>query len=170
MSQKFLQCSVFPVQRIALAIGLFLLPVSASAQHREGGALSRLAGDWSGEGTVKTSAGNERIRCKVHYDVASDGTSLQQTLRCASDSYKLEVRSKVAATGTRLAGKWNEVTRDTIGNISGTITGTGIRAMIDGIGFTAHLAISIQANRQSITIDPTGATDISQVAIMLTRI
>ncbi len=141
-----------------------------SAQDREGGAFSGFAGDWSGEGTVKTSAGNERIRCKVHYDVASDGTSLEQTLHCASDSYKLEVKSKVAATGTRLAGKWNEVTRDTIGNISGTITGTGIRAMIDGIGFTAHLAISIQANRQSITIDPTGATDISQVAIMLTRI
>ncbi len=116
------------------------------------------------------AAGNERIRCKVHYDVVSDGTSLDQTLRCASASYKLEVRSKVAAMGTRLAGKWNEITRDTIGNISGTITSTGIRAMIDGIGFTAELVMSIQANRQSITINPTGATDISQVAITLTRI
>jgi hypothetical protein len=169
MSRKFLQCSVFRVQRIALAIGLFLLPVSASAQPREGGALSRFAGDWSGEGTIKTSAGNERIRCKVHYDVTSGAASLDQTLRCASDSYNLEVRSKVAATGNRLAGKWNEVTRDMIGNISGTITSTGLRAMIDGIGFTADLAISIQANRQSITIVPTGATDISHVAITLTR-
>jgi hypothetical protein len=106
----------------------------------------------------------------VHYDVASDGTSLDQTMNCASDSYKLQVRSKVAATGSRFAGKWNEVSRDTIGNISGTITSTGIRGKIDGIGFTADLAISIQANRQSVTIDPTGATDISQVAITLTRI
>jgi hydrogenase maturation factor HypE len=70
----------------------------------------------------------------------------------------------------RSVGKWNEVTRDTIGNISGTITNTGIRANIDGIGFTADLAMTIQANRQSITINPTGATDISQVAITLTRI
>jgi hypothetical protein len=168
MSRIFPQCSVFRVQRIALAIGLFLLPVSASAQ-REGGAFSRFAGDWSGEGTVKMSAGNERLRCKAHYDVTSDGTSLEQTLVCASDSYKLEVRSKVAATGTRFAGKWNEVTRDTIGNISGTITSTGIRGKIDGIGFTADLAMSTQANRQTVTIDPTGATDISQVAITLTR-
>jgi hypothetical protein len=30
--------------------------------------------------------------------------------------------------------------------------------------------MSTQANRQSVTIDPTGATDISQVAITLTRI
>jgi hypothetical protein len=170
MSRIFPQWSVFRVQPMALAIGLFLLPFAASAQRHEGGAFSRFAGDWSGEGIVKTSAGNERIRCKVHYDVASDGASLDQTMNCASDSYKLEVRSKVAATGTRFAGKWNEVTRDTIGNISGTITNMGIRGKIDGIGFTADLAISIQANRQSVTIDPTGATDISQVAITLTRI
>src|ERR1700739_3857619 len=136
MSRIFPQWSVFRVQRLGLAVGLLLLPVSASAPQHEGGAVSRFAGDWSGEGTVKTSAGNERIRCKAHYDVASDGTSLQQTLRCASDSSKLEVRSKVAATGTRFAGKWNEVTRDTIGNISGTITNMGVRGKIDGIGFT----------------------------------
>jgi hypothetical protein len=169
MSRKFPQCSFPKVQRIALAFGLILLPVSASAQQRAGGAFSQFAGDWSGEGTVKTAAGPERIRCKVHYDVASDGASLDQNLHCASASYKLEIRSKVAAKGTRLAGKWNEVTRDTIGNISGTMTSTGIQAMIDGIGFTADLAMSIEANRQSITINPTGATDISQVAITLTR-
>ena len=170
MSRIFPQGNVFRLQRIALATGLFLLPVSAPAQQHEGGAFSRFAGNWSGEGTVKTSAGNERIRCKAHYDVTSDGTSLEQTLVCASDSYKLEVRSNVAAMGTRFAGKWNEVTRDTIGNISGTITSKGIRGKIDGIGFTADLAISTQANRQSVTIDPTGATEISQVAITLTRI
>jgi hypothetical protein len=167
VSRIFSQCNA---QRTVLAIGLFLLPICASAQQHEGGAFSRFAGDWSGEGTVMTSGGKERIRCKAHYTVTSDGTSLEQTLRCASDSYKLEVRSKVAATGTRFAGKWNEVTRDTIGNISGTIISTGIRGKIDGIGFTADLAMSTQANRQSVTIDPTGATDISQVAITLTRI
>jgi hypothetical protein len=170
MSQIFPQYSVFRMRRIALAVGMFLLAASTSAQQREGGAFSRFAGDWSGEGAVKTSAGNERLRCKAHYDVTSDGTSLDQTLFCASASYKLEIRSKVAATGTKFAGKWNEVTRDTIGNISGTISSTGIRGKIDGIGFTADLAISTQVNRQSVTIDPTGATDISQVAITLRRI
>ena len=167
MSRIFPQWCVFRVPQVALAIGLLLLPVSTFAQ--QGGAFSRFAGDWSGEGTVKTSAGNERLRCKAHYDVTSDGASLEQTLRCASDSYKLEVRTKVVATGTRFAGKWNEVTRDTIGNISGTITSAGIHGKIDGIGFTADLAISTQANRQSVTIDPTGATEISRVAITMTR-
>ncbi len=170
MSRKFPQSNVFQVQNIALAIGLFFLPVSASAQQPAGSAFSQFAGDWSGEGTVKTTAGPEKIRCKVHYDVASGGASLGQILNCASASYKLEIRSKVAAKGTRFSGKWNEITRDTIGNISGTITDTGIRGKIDGIGFTADMAMSIEANRQSITINPTGATDISQVAITLTRI
>jgi hypothetical protein len=170
MSLKFPQRSVITVQRIALATGLFLLPVHASAQSGAGGAFSQFAGDWSGEGTVKTTAGPEKIRCKVHYDVASNGASLDQTLHCASASYKLEIRSKVAAKGSQLAGKWHEITRDTVGNLSGTITDTGIKAMIDGIGFTANLAMAIEANRQSITINPTGATDISQVAITLNRI
>jgi hypothetical protein len=170
MSRIYPQYSASRVPQIALAIGLFLLPASTSAQQQEGGAFSRFAGDWSGEGTVKTSAGRERLRCRAHYDVTSDGTSLEQTLHCASDSYKLEVKTKVVATGTRFAGKWNEVTRDTIGNISGTITNAGIRGKIDGIGFTADLAISAQANHQSVTIDPTGATEISHVSINLTRI
>ncbi len=170
MSRKFPQSRISMVQKIALALAMTVLPFSVSAQQRPDGAFSQFAGDWAGEGSVKTTAGHERIRCKVHYDVASDGMSLDQTLHCASDSYKLEVKSKVAAKGTKLAGKWNEITRDTIGNISGTITNTEIRATIEGIGFTADLAMSIQANRQSITINPTGATDISQVAITLTRI
>jgi hypothetical protein len=166
----FSRCNVFLMHKTALAIVLFLLPASTFAQQREGGAFSRFAGDWSGEGTVKTSAGSERIRCKAHYNVTPDGASLEQMLRCASDSYKLDIRTKVSATGTRFAGKWNEVSRDTIGNISGSITPTGIHGRIDGIGFTADVGIAIQTNRQSVTIDPEGATDISKVAITLTRI
>src|SRR5271169_3871502 len=137
MSLESAQHRVFSALQIALACALLCLPVGASAQQQ--GVFSRFAGDWSGEGTVKISAGRERIRCKAHYTVTPDGTSLEQTLRCASDSYKLEV------------------------------TSTGIRGKIDGIGFTADLVISTQANRQSVIIDPTGATDISHVSITMTR-
>jgi hypothetical protein len=167
MSLKSVQHRVFPALQMALACGLSCLPVGASAQQQ--GVFSRFAGDWSGEGTVRISAGPERIRCKAHYTVTPDGASLEQTLRCASDSYRLEVRSNVVATGTTFLGKWNEVTRDTIGNLSGTVTSAGIRGKIDGIGFTADLAISTQANRQSVIIDPTGATDISHISITMTR-
>jgi hypothetical protein len=172
MSRRSPTNSAFLTLPIALAFGLSFSPICASAQQREGaqGIFSRFAGDWSGEGTVKTAEGaHERIRCKAHYVVTSDGTSLEQTLRCASDSYKLEIRSKVVSHGTTFAGKWNETTRDTIGNVSGMITSAGIRGKIDGIGFTADLAISTQANHQSVTIDPTGASDISHVSITMTR-
>src|SRR5579863_5076312 len=127
MSRKIPQSSDSKAQKIALALAMTVLPFSVSAQ---GGAFSQFAGNWSGEGTVKTTSGPERIRCKVHYDVAPDGLSLDQTLHCASDSYKMEVKSKVSAKGTQIVGKWNETTRDTIGNISGTISGSEIRATI----------------------------------------
>jgi hypothetical protein len=169
MSLRTPASGAFSVLQIAFAFGLALSPICVSAQQQ--GIFSRFAGDWSGEGTVKTAeGGHERIRCKAHYNVAPDGASLEQNLRCASDSYKLEIRSKVVSNGNTFTGKWTEITRDTIGNVSGTITGSGIRGKIDGIGFTAELAISTQANRQSVTIDPTGASDISHVSITMTKI
>jgi hypothetical protein len=167
MSLKSTKHGAFSAAQIALAFGLLFSPVGTSAQQQ--GAFSRFAGDWSGEGTVKTTAGHERIRCRAHYTVTPDGASLEQSLHCASDSYKLDVKTTVVATGSTFTGKWTEATRDTIGNLSGTITSAGIRGKIDGIGFTADLAISTQANRQSVTIDPTGATDISHVSITMTR-
>jgi hypothetical protein len=155
-----------------LAFGLFVFPACSFAQQKTGveNTFARFAGEWSGDGTIKMTAGSsEKIRCKAKYIVTSNGTSLEQIVHCASDSYKLEIRSKVVSNGTTFAGKWSELTRDRIGNVSGTVTSAGIRGKIDGIGFTADLAISTQANRQSVTLDPTGATDISHVSITLIK-
>ena len=172
MSWRSRKNNAFSAVQIVLAFGLAFLPACTFAQQREGveNSFAQLAGQWSGDGTIKMVAGsNEKTRCKAIYVVTSNGTSLEQILHCASDSYKFEVRSKVVSNGTKFAGKWAELTRDRIGNVSGTVTSAGIRGKIDGIGFTADLAILTQANRQSVTIDPTGATDISHVSITMTK-
>ena len=101
-----------------------------AATASAGGVLSQFAGDWSGESTVTTTAGPERIRCKVHYDVAPDAppsSDPQLRKRQLQDGRKKQgLRGGHAATG-----KWNEITRDTIGNLSGTIANSEIKATME---------------------------------------
>ena len=71
-----------------------------------------LSGSWSGSGTITMSNGAaERIRCRATYAVNGAGRALQQTLRCASDSYRLEISSNVVSEGGALSGSWSEATR-----------------------------------------------------------
>jgi len=53
----------------------------------------------------------ERIRCRATYAVNGAGRALQQTLRCASDSYRLDISSNVVSEGGALSGSWSEATR-----------------------------------------------------------
>src|ERR1700744_1237291 len=63
----------------------------ANAQPAKG-PFARLAGSWSGSGTIAASNGSrERIRCVATYAVGGGGHALAQNLRCASDSYKFFV-------------------------------------------------------------------------------
>ena len=57
-----------------------------------------MAGNWSGAGTVTLDDGStERIRCRASYAVGAGGNGLNQTLICASDSYKFNLSSNVIA-------------------------------------------------------------------------
>ena len=57
-----------------------------------------MAGVWSGGGTVTLDDGStERIRCRATYAVGDGGNGLNQSLTCASDSYKFDLTSNVIA-------------------------------------------------------------------------
>ncbi len=146
------------------------LTCMASTAGAAGGPFSDLAGYWSGEGTISVASGaNERIRCKVTYAVDASGDSLNQTLRCASDSYKLEISSNVVASGGSVSGTWSEATRSATGNIQGRISGGQVSGTIVGVGFTAGLSLSTRGRTQSVTIRPTGSTDIRDVTITMRK-
>jgi hypothetical protein len=134
------------------------------------GPFSDYAGYWSGEGTISVANGaNERIRCKATYAVDASGSSLNQTLRCASDSYKLEISSNVVSSGGALSGTWTEATRNATGNIQGRVSGGQISGTIVGVGFTAGLSLSTRGKTQSVTIRPSGSTDIRDVTITMRK-
>ena len=124
------------------ASGLLLISAQGHAAPGSDGPFLGLSGHWSGAGTVTMTNGvTERIRCKATYAVNATGKAVQQTLRCASDSYRVEISSNVISEGGSLSGSWAEATRGVSGNVSGRASGTAISANVAGAGFTARVDV-----------------------------
>ena len=127
--------------------GLVAVLLAVSGGAWAAGPFDTFAGAWSGTGTIAMNDGHsERIRCKAVYEVTPSGIILHQNLRCASDSYKFEVRSSLQADGDQLTGTWSEVTRQATGKVSGTISGGQISTSVDGTGFSASLNVTTRGN------------------------
>ena len=155
-------------QGLSIAISITLM-LFASVGHAETGPFAGLAGNWSGNGTISLGNGSrESIRCRARYSVSADGNGLQQSLRCASDSYRFEVSSTVESRGGSLSGSWSEATRNVSGQISGRAAGGHIRARVDAGVFAADLTVNTSGNQQSVAIVPQG-TDIRIVAVTMSR-
>ena len=163
-----MQVRIMPWAARALTASLFWsAALGASAQA--GGPFEKLAGAWTGNGTIAMSDGHsERIRCRANYEVTPSGIILHQDLRCASDSYKFEVKSSLVVSGNELTGTWSETTRQVTGSVTGTIQGEQISTSVSGTGFSATLGVTTRGNAQSVSIKPEG-TDIQSVQIAMKR-
>ncbi|MDR3467467.1 MAG: hypothetical protein P4M07_16170 [Xanthobacteraceae bacterium] len=128
-----------------------------------------LAGVWSGSGSIALADGHrERIKCRASYAVSAAGTDLQQTLRCASDSYKFELSSNVRSTGGQIEGTWSEATRNVSGSIEGRVQGGLFQVVVSSPAFTANLSMRTHGNSQTVSISSQG-TEFSGVTITLAR-
>ncbi len=114
-----------------------------------------------------SNGSSERIRCKATYAVNDSGKSLNQSIRCASDSYRLEISANVTVSGGAISGTWTEATRHATGNLSGRASGSEIQARVDGAGFSAGLQVRFHGDKQTVSIRPTEGTDVANVAITL---
>jgi len=146
-----------------------LLLAAAPGHAQRGGPFTGLSGSWSGAGTINLqNGGSERIRCRAAYTVGADGASLQQSLRCASDSYRFELSSNVQAQGNAISGTWSETTRGASGSVAGRASGGQIDVRVDSPGFAANLAVTTRGDRQAISIRSQG-TELTSASITLTR-
>lgn len=128
-----------------------------------------LAGVWSGTGAISLADGHkERIKCRATYAVDDTGANLQQTLRCASDSYKFELGSNVRAIGNRIEGSWTETTRNVGGAIEGKAAGGSFNVVVSSPAFTANLSLATRGNSQTVKITSQG-TEFTGVTITLAR-
>src|SRR6478736_8814889 len=151
----------------AAGVGAVLM-LSVSVSHAQSGPFTGFNGSWSGNGTVALSGGTtERIRCKASYNVNSTGLGLKQTLRCASDSYKVDLSTDVTSQGDRISGNWSEASRNIFGNLQGTAGGGKIDVFVEASGFAANLTLRTNGNKQTVQISSKG--EIRGVNITMVR-
>jgi hypothetical protein len=149
----------------AVAAAIVLAPTIV---HADSAPFANFAGSWSGNGTISIAdGGTERIRCRGTYTVDGSGNNLHQVLRCASDSYKFELTSDVAASGSNVSGSWNEASRGVSGSIQGSISNGQISALVQTNGYAATFSVITRGNKQSVNISSKG--ELRGVTISLAR-
>jgi hypothetical protein len=135
---------------VAACAGLLL---SNSAGYAQSGPFAGLAGVWSGGGTVTLDDGStERIRCRATYAVGAGGNGLNQSLTCASDSYRFNLSSNVIASGGSLSGTWTESSRGVNGSLEGRASNGIFQLVASAPGFNANISLRTSGNKQSVVI------------------
>jgi len=135
------------------AAALLVAALWGSTSHAQSGPFAGMAGVWSGGGTVTLDDGStERIRCRATYAVGAGGNGLQQTLTCASDSYKFNLTSNVVAQGSAVSGTWSETSRNINGSLEGRSGGGVFQVVASAPGFTANITLTTRGTKQSVVI------------------
>jgi hypothetical protein len=149
---------------IAIAAPFVLIPDSAS--RADSSPFDTLLGSWGGSGEMNLDKGRtERIKCNAYY--TGGGAELGLAIRCQSESYKIEIRSKLSYSGGRLSGSWEERTFNASGSATGTAAPNKITLSIHG-GVTGTMLVSFTKSSQSVTISTQG-TALQGVRITLAR-
>lgn len=81
---------------------------------------------------------------------------MKQSLRCASDSYKIDLSSDVTNQGGQISGNWSEASRNVFGDLHGTAGGGQIEVFVEANGFAASLTLRTTGNRQTVQISSKG--------------
>jgi hypothetical protein len=141
---------------------------SSAGHAQSGGAFAGMQGVWSGGGSVTLDDGStERIRCRATYAVGEGGNGLQQTLTCASDSYKFNLTSNVEARGSAVSGTWSETSRNINGSIEGRSGPGVVQVVATAPGFSANISLRTSGNKQSVVIK--AESQFKGASISLTR-
>jgi hypothetical protein len=157
-------------RRLMLAVATLLVAsMWGSASHAQSGPFAGMAGNWSGAGTVTLDDGStERIRCRATYAVGAGGNGLQQTLTCASDSYKFSLSTNITAQGAAISGTWSESTRNINGNLEGRSGGGNFQVVATAPGFIANITLTTRGTKQTVVIKP--ETQFKGATISMSRI
>jgi hypothetical protein len=140
------------VRGAILAVAL-LFSVTGTGFAQRVAPFERLAGSWSGSGTIELSNGtHESIKCRAAYDVPAGQAKLQLNIRCASEGSNFDLRASADYSGGAVSGYWSESTRGVSGTISGRAEGDRFQVVARAASFVATLTLVTHGGRQSVSI------------------
>ena len=159
-----LRSAILPLAAVAMGALIFLVP--AGPAKSDPSPFSTLLGSWGGSGEIRLDKGRkERIKCNAYY--TGGGSDLGLAIRCQSDNYKIEIRSKLSYSGGRLSGNWEERTFNASGTASGTASPNKISLSIKG-GVSANMLVNYTKTTQNVNISVSGVA-LQGVRISLSR-
>ena len=121
------------------------------------GPFAQLDGTWSGSGRILLSDGkSEGLKCRAYYTPKDGGAEIGVALRCASASNKVELRANLVSAGGRVSGSWEERTFNASGTATGQTSPTQITLVINGGGFSGHMAVMTTGRSQVISVSTEG--------------
>ncbi|HEY5280996.1 MAG TPA: hypothetical protein VIJ67_14710 [Pseudolabrys sp.] len=139
------------MQRIILAAALCLMAGIGQASASD--AFKRVEGQWRGKGTIEFSnKTKETLHCRASYDVLQSGAKLQLAIRCASDSYKIDLIGTAIEANGKVTGSWSEATLNVSGSLSGRAEGSSIKVLAASPVFTANFSLVTHGGKQSVSI------------------
>src|SRR5215468_11637960 len=152
-----------------LAFALLLF-ISGTSYAQRVAPFDRLAGSWSGSGTIELSNGtHESIRCRAAYDVGGQ-SKLQLNIRCASEGSNFDLRANADYSAGAVSGYWSESTRGVSGTLSGRAEGDRFQVVARAASLVATLTLITHGGRQTVSIrsqDP--QSSIRSVSVNLRR-
>ena len=150
------------------ALGALSVSGPATAQRADAPFVG-LNGAWSGAGQVRLEGGKtERITCKAYYTPRDGGSGVGISLRCASASFSINLRSTVASSGGRVTGDWEETTFGASGNVAGRASPGNLAVSISGGGLNGSMSVSFGGSTQQVSINTSG-TALKGVSISLSK-
>lgn len=145
--------------RATLAAGLLIGIATHTSQAGEvqpaalTGALAGLPGLWTGQGRLGFKDGKtESVTCRATYFAATDAPGLKQTIRCASPSGKIELKSRLEEKDGVISGEWSEEMYNLRGALQGKVTERGLVVTVKGDDLNANMDVIVKDDRQIVEI------------------
>lgn len=131
--------------------------------------LAGLPGRWTGAGRLGFKDGKtESVTCRATYFAQTEAPGLKQTIRCASASGKIELKSHLEDKDGVLSGEWSEEIYNLKGELHGKTTERGLMVTVKGDNLDANMDVIVKDNRQIVEIQFHN-TSLIGLTLVLTR-